>query len=253
VNNSNEDIATANKIQKEFSANTVKRPGAPICPALTADIFKNSSSSQLDYIMELTARFAQTVPNTQDGGIIPEATTANLRAAGISIENGTYEKPICVNMTKAGVGSEAAIVAFQEMNEANIDLGNDWGMVAPGYIGIYDTHYAARAYVSRWGYLALTPDESLYPKYAQTFSLQANESYTLHFGGKPPLKNLGFWSATMYDATGYLVKNTIDRYSVGDRSNLTYPDGTLVYGSDVDEPFEVLIQATQPPDNYLSK
>lgn len=253
LKNTEDDISVVNEIQKGFNATGVDRSGESIGPELTASIFDNSSNSQLEYIMDLTARFTQAVPETVGGPIIPANTTAMLRAAGICPEDGTYQEPDCVNLTKAYIVSEAAVGVAYQSNETNIDLGNYWRTPKPGYIGTYGTHYAGRASVARWGYLAMTEDETLYPSYTQTFSLQANESYSLQFVGKPPIKDIGFWSVTAYDASGYLTDNAIGRYSVGDRSNLTYPDGTLVYGSDVNSTFEVLVQAAQPPDTYYSK
>lgn len=122
IRNSESDIDTMRQIQKEFSGNAVKRSGEPTRPILTANISRNSSSSQLDYIIKLTARFAPTVSNTQNDSMIPTITTAALRAAGISIENGTYKKPSCVNMTKAGMGFEAALVAIQTPNKTELTL-----------------------------------------------------------------------------------------------------------------------------------
>jgi hypothetical protein len=221
---------------------------------LTIDIFDNSSASQLEYILDLTARFALTVPGTTDENIIPVSTTASLRLAGIAPENGTYTPPECVNFTAAAIPSEVAINYVETSSKTNIDLGNGWNMLAPEYMGKYGTNYAARAYVARWGYLGMTEDEAIYPSYLDgIFSLQPNESYKLQFVGKPPLKDDGFWSVTMYNANGYLTENAINRYSIGDRSNLTYADGTLVYGSDANSTFEVIVQATQPPDQYIAK
>jgi len=44
----------------------------------------------------------------------------------------------------------------------------------------------------------------------------------------PPVEPLGFWSITMYDVDQYLIENPINRYSIGDRSNLDFnDDGSL--------------------------
>lgn len=62
----------------------------------------------------------------------------------------------------------------------------------------------------------------------------------------------------MYNTAEHLVANPINKYEVGDRSNLTYCDGSLVYGnesSSSDQSFQVLIQsaAVPPPVNWTSK
>src|SRR6266699_804 len=50
--------------------------------------------------------------------------------------------------------------------------------------------------------------------------LSGQRDYVLHFpvGQLPP--NDAFWSLTMTDVVGYMVRNPIDRYSVGSRSGL---------------------------------
>jgi hypothetical protein len=50
--------------------------------------------------------------------------------------------------------------------------------------------------------------------------LNGRREYVLHFpaGQLPP--NDAFWSLTMNDVVGYMVRNPIDRYSVGSRSDL---------------------------------
>jgi len=62
----------------------------------------------------------------------------------------------------------------------------------------------------------------------------------------------------MYNAAGFLIANPTNVYAVGDRSNLTYPDGSLVYGTEgstSDRSFQVLIQsaANPPPANWTKK
>ncbi|KAK6214107.1 hypothetical protein LQW54_004709 [Pestalotiopsis sp. IQ-011] len=258
--NTADDLAAVNAIQSRFSCAVVDRTDStPIGPPLTSDIFAveyNASNDQLQYILDLAARFTQTDPpslNTNTS-IIPSKTKAALSAAGIDSASGTYTPPLGVNMTTAAQSSKAALTYAGTSNETNLDLGNDWKMFRPGYIGTFGTHYAARAYIAREAYLGMVPAEAIYPFYVdETFSLGHNESCRMQFSGRPPLEGVGFWGVAMYNADGYLVENEIDRYNIGDRSNLTYADGTLVYGSgDVNSTFEVLVQTAPPPDEYVS-
>jgi len=83
-------------------------------------------------------------------------------------------------------------------------------------------------------------------------------AYMFTFAGIPDVS--GFWSLTVYNMQGYLVDNYLSQYSLGDRSNLTYPDGTPVYGNEVPDgsaakkpfvemkTFQILLQpADNPP------
>jgi hypothetical protein len=59
-------------------------------------------------------------------------------------------------------------------------------------------------------------------------TLRGQHEYVLQFpaGQLPP--NEAFWSLTMTDVVGYMVKNSIDRYSVGSRSGLApNADGSI--------------------------
>ncbi len=67
--------------------------------------------------------------------------------------------------------------------------------------------------------------------------LNGQREYVLHFpaGQLPP--NDAFWSLTMTDVVGFMVKNPIDRYSVGSRSALVpNADGSI----------DIYIQRTAP-------
>jgi hypothetical protein len=68
-------------------------------------------------------------------------------------------------------------------------------------------------------------------------TLRGQHAYVLHFpeGQLPP--NDAFWSLTMTDVVGYMVRNPIDRYSVGSRSGLEpNADGSI----------DIYIQSTAP-------
>lgn len=59
-------------------------------------------------------------------------------------------------------------------------------------------------------------------------TLRGQHEYVLHFpeGQLPP--NDAFWSLTMTDVAGFMVKNPSDRYSVGSRSGLVpNTDGSI--------------------------
>ncbi len=68
-------------------------------------------------------------------------------------------------------------------------------------------------------------------------ALSGKHDHIMHFpaGGLPP--NSAFWSLTMGDARNHFVPNPINRYSVGDRSNLAQNrDGSV----------DIYIQNTAP-------
>ena len=85
------------------------------------------------------------------------------------------------------------------------------------------------------------PDEAVY--WTATVDgdghpLSGQHDYILRFpsGGLPP--NHGFWSLTMTIAPGYLVANSANRYSVGDRSGLVpNADGSI----------DIYLQTAAPP------
>ncbi len=131
--------------------------------------------------------------------------------------------------------------------------------------------------ISRTAYLITKAPNTIYPIWTNVstgelpgsnglagsmLNLGSGEAITYDFvGGHPPLKNPGFWSLTMYDADGYLIENPQGTYRLGDRDNLTYPDGTLVYppfeestSKPDPKPFQVLVQAADaaPPANWTS-
>ncbi|KAI1758609.1 hypothetical protein GGR53DRAFT_235479 [Hypoxylon sp. FL1150] len=251
LKNQDSDVEVVNEIQRKFSTTAIARCGKPIGPELNDDLFANASSSQAEYLLTLTARFNETVPPTRDEPLLPVNTTTQLSQAGIG-DNGTYEQPSCVDLGGAYTAANTSISDYMRSLQFIESLGNGWAMPRPNLIGEYGDNYDARAAVARIGYFALTTDQALYPIYPQGFSLGSNESYTLRFAGKPPVTEIGFWSITMYDTEGRLVPNSIARYALGDRSNLTYPDGTLVYDANTDAPFDVLVQASQPPANWTS-
>lgn len=109
-------------------------------------------------------------------------------------------------------------------------LENGWNVMR-SEVGTYGINYGKRALISFFGLGANLPQDAIYPTCqidADGKQLNGSNKYTIHFDkGKMPPAN-AFWSLTMYDPNGYFVDNPIDRYAIGDRSDLTMnADGSV--------------------------
>jgi hypothetical protein len=124
------------------------------------------------------------------------------------------------------------------------NLGNGWTILSAKFSGDFLNHYAARAFVAAKGYMQLRPTQALYPVYNITETLLSSQTYRVQFFGKPAVD--GFWSLTMYDQHGYLVPNELNRFSLNNRDNMTYPNGGLVRDTALDSKaqFYMLLQST---------
>lgn len=109
------------------------------------------------------------------------------------------------------------------------EIKNGWTLTYD--MGRYGTRYAYRAAWTLIGIGGNLLEDAFYPTTlldADGNSLDGASKYTLTFTKDeiPPAK--AFWSLTMYDIESYLVPNELNRYALGDRSELNYaPDGSL--------------------------
>jgi hypothetical protein len=106
--------------------------------------------------------------------------------------------------------------------------------------GRYGTNYLNRAAATYFFVGANLPEDAVYPnttKDSEGKPLTGDNKYVLRFskGEMPPANN--FWSLTMYDKDGYLVKNPIKRQSINDRSKAKLgEDGSLTIYLQADSP-----------------
>jgi hypothetical protein len=127
-------------------------------------------------------------------------------------------------------GVEAARDHLLDALNAGRPMKNGW-KDAGAAVGRYATNYAARAAVARFGLGALPPEDASYLTCevdAKGQALDGSRKYTLHFSKAqiPPVR--AFWSLTMYGDDGYFVKNSINRFAIGDRDPLQFnADGSL--------------------------
>lgn len=108
---------------------------------------------------------------------------------------------------------------------------NGWFFVSNN-IGEYGTHYTQRAFIAFAGLGANLKEDALYPAILTESDgtlLDSRKNYTVTFksGQLPPVN--AFWSLTMYGSQDYLVANSLNRYSLGSRSDLVFEsNGDLV-------------------------
>ncbi|UNI23032.1 hypothetical protein JDV02_008875 [Purpureocillium takamizusanense] len=172
-----------------------------------------------------------------------------LEDAGIAA--GRFTQPPGTNLTRATAAANDSVAALRAMPGFVHDMGNNWTLSQP--VGLYGSYYQARYFIAARGYLALTQDQVLYPV-SPTLELGANQSYIVRFSRRPKTVEGGFWSLTVYGPDQFLVPNRLRRYALGDRSNLTFPDGRSL-SEGPDGPFDILLQSseTEPPSNWTSK
>jgi hypothetical protein len=107
---------------------------------------------------------------------------------------------------------------------------NGWQMMTDT-MGVYGNFYLKRAYIAMIGLGANQVDDAIYPIAVSDGDgqpLDGNADYLIHFtkAELPPVD--AFWSVTMYDAEGFQVANSLNRFAIGDRDPLKYnADGSL--------------------------
>ncbi len=146
--------------------------------------------------------------------------------------------------------SQGVAAAKDAIHEQEAHLGervNGWQMAFD--MGRYGTKYTYRAAWTFFGVGGNLIEDACYPLAVVDGTgepLDSVRRYRVHFapGQLPPVD--AFWSLTMYDAESYLVANSINRYALGDRSELTYgDDGSLTIHIQRDQPDDT------PESNWL--
>ena len=281
--NTTENLNIVHQIQNQTKLvpvpRVIQQPYTLAAPAFTGSLINDSlTGTPPEQLLQLLSRIA--VYNQ------PARLSERYRIATIlgeaGLVSGTYIRPAGVNITQAYAIANATIQKYiTDPNTINF-VGNNWQLQKPGYAvgtpspkkttyliplllqGDYGTNYGHRAYIARTGYQQTVPSITIYPGLNgppfSNYALPANQSYLFTFSRKPPVISslYGFWSLTFYGPDQYLIPNPLNIFEVGDRSNITYDDGSLIYGpgsnAGKDGSFRVLVQQTDivPPQNWTS-
>lgn len=260
VKNNDSDLQAVHYLQNQTSLYSVLAERKHPTPELTAAMVDDSLSSDVPTrIMQMTARFAPFNPSRNISD--QPRVDCMLRKAGI--HNGRFT-PTGINLTAIAERSQQDVLSYASSPPMVVDLKNNWYGISPSAQGDYGTDYKQRYYIAYYGYLALVSSQAVYPTYrdptndgSATLFLTSTEAYTITFSSKPPLAQDGFWSITAYNAEQYLIPNPLNRYALGDRSNLTsITDNTSQCStSPKTAGFQILVQPAdaEPPQNWTSK
>ncbi|KAJ0272137.1 hypothetical protein CBS470a_012832 [Colletotrichum nupharicola] len=247
-----EDVEIVQQLQLGFNTGAADRSTPPLDLAMFTKPEYNDGNISTYY--EAVMRVAAALAPYNPPYIVSdrEWVAAELRKAGFN--NGSFTQPRGSNLTAAVELANKTSIAFMDKPGVHQDVGNDWFIVSEGYIGKFDSHYEARYQIASTAYLALDPSESVYPFHERDLVVEEGTSILFTFPEPPRIKDGGFWSLTVYGPDQDLVPNDMEKYMVGDRSNLTFPDGTPVEQRDHRE-FQVLLQASdiEPPANWTAK
>ncbi|KAJ5249440.1 DUF1254-domain-containing protein [Penicillium chrysogenum] len=260
------DLEEIHALQNKSSIQPIVKKSHSEYRATALTIALLNSSIPLDpatQIMHLTSRIAPSNPPRNISDL--HRVTRMLQIAGINFHKGSYEPPTGQNLTRSYAASLANMAKVAKQSANQIALGHGWVQTASRVQGDYGENYLMRQFIAYRGYLALTTTEALYPSYSSgkggtSMHLGPKEAYIFQFPNKPELAEFGFWSLTAYNAEQFLVDNPLNRYALSDRSNLTYADGSPVYGGSdgndegENEAFEILVQPAdlEPPKNWTS-
>lgn len=256
VKNKAGDVEKIHMFQDATGLSSVPRTSGAVAPTFDLGLFREvarSAASEEEQVLRLTAALA---PYNQPEVLQDRSWVAHmLEKAGI--RNGNFVQPPDTSLTAARDTAKDSAIALRTTAGFVQDLGNRWKCSSALINGDFKSFYSARFFVAERGYLQLTSDQAIYPTFysapgVATLEIEPKQACLFTFSSKPKLQPTGFWSLTLYGEDHLLVSNQLDRYALGDRSNLRYSDGTLLREVN-DGKFQILIQPSAPPAHWIDK
>ncbi|KAL4894139.1 hypothetical protein BDV59DRAFT_207197 [Aspergillus ambiguus] len=249
------DQDTVNRYQDKIKVNPVPRHSGAVAPPLQLSLFampENQPSHDglsAEAVLRLTAVLApyNMSPILQDRRWISDT----LRKGGI--DNGIFSCPPQADISLVYKFAESQAFALIRGPNGRLDHGNGWSSTFPGYLGNFGSHYAARYYIATRGYLGLTNDQAIYPSRSGSIIIGPKQAILVRFSRRPALVRTGFWSLTAYNDRQYLIPNSINRYCLGSRDQMSFSDGASLGDETKDGEFQILLQPADivPPTRWL--
>lgn len=236
LTNGIDDYENVHAIQKGYKLTPLSSWGKEYIPPTHLPVDPNIDMKTIPYeqvgrmdtekfFIAFTKALKNNPPHAVDSKILNDLKKIKI-VPGELFDISQYTKAEIRELDRAIQGGQYIIKA-SALKERSIE--NGW--IFTENTGSYNTNYLDRAVVAYYGLGANLPEDSIYPTAytdGEISRLNGANHYILHFTRQevPPVK--GFWSVTLYAKDGYLVPNLLNRYSLGDRSNLKFnKDGSL--------------------------
>ncbi len=234
--NGPKDYAAVHQVQDGYQVTPLSQWGKPVAPVeAVIDPSVDMKTPPLQQVNTMTAAqyfgYGAELMKLHPPHITDWSTIARLGRLGL-VAGDSFDLDSADPAVKAGLG-RAVVDGLKLMVEKLPTLAqvvNGWQMNTDT-MGVYGNFYLKRAIVAMVGLGANQPQDAIYPLNvvdAEGQPMAGGHSYLLHFEKDelPPVE--AFWSITMYDAEGFQVANSLDRFAIGDRDDLTYnADGSL--------------------------
>ncbi len=230
------DYDAVHKIQADLKVTPVSQWGAAAAPVVGAvDPSVDMKTPPKTIVDTMPAgkffAYAAEILKTQPPHITDQPILAQMKRIGI--ERGkSFDIDKVDPAIKAGLETAPEdarkLMAWKMASLARVV--NGWSMNTDT-MGVYGNYYLKRALVTQFGLGANLPEDAIYPLNLADEAgkpLDGANAYVLHFdkGDAPPVN--AFWSVTLYDAEGYQVANSLNRFAVSSWMPFKYdPDGSL--------------------------
>jgi hypothetical protein len=234
------DLKDANALQKKFVLTSLSNWGDPkkFGEAAVPHLAKRPQySGDLSFYQTLADLLAENPPPREQ-----EAAVILLGRGGITIgqpfDPDKLSAPMRAGLARAAKDGPA--IMKWKVKFRGTPYPTRWNNLRPGSYGF---DYFDRAAGALEGLFVHDREEA---EYFSTYEdgdaqlLDGKHRYALHFNKDeiPPTFKNGFWSITMYGSNFQLVKNPINRYSIGDR--------TQGLARNADGSLDIYIQSTAP-------
>lgn len=217
----NEDLKKVLGLQQKFALTSLSNWGDPKkfgqaeVPKLAP---RPNYTGNLAFFQTLADLLPEDPPTDQHAAAVKLLERGGI-VVGQPFDPAKLDEPTRKGLTRAAL--EAPQMMKWKVKYRGTPYPTRWNNLRPGDYGV---DYLDRAAGALEGLFVHDREEAVYFSTYEDGDAQlldGKNNYVLHFDKDeipPTLKN-GFWSITIYGADFQLVKNPIDRFSIGDRTN----------------------------------
>lgn len=234
-----EDLALVNTLQRQVVITSLSnfwqgKTGQAPLPSSARN--RGIASGEFGFFHTMASQLGRYPPATVHRSTVAQFELIGL-VPGQPFEPDKLAEPIRRGLLRA-LDQGPAVMNWKFLNRGTRYSG--WDKLPEGRYGY---SYFARAAGAIVGLLVHDSEEAVYLGTFQDADgelLDGSKAYRIHFDADelPPVQDKGFWSLTMYGTDFQLVKNGIDRFSIGDR--------TRGLGFNEDGSLDLYIQSTPP-------